>query len=240
MLHGRRRSRRRWARCRRQHLLIPWWLAHAPPSIASDRPLQLDLGRRSLLAPFGSARATLHTSPRRSGGHAGGGSCVPAAEGGIAPGGGPARSRHGPGGPAPVSQVPSAPIGCTDDLGTAAGEPDQGAGRMPAAVPLRRAAAAAAGGTNLRRPLPARRRHFSDPASFPYEPKDLLDISVARSRGVDVLHDPVGSGMGGLVRVHEGMGRSRSRLVMQGMHLTCTPAPHAHALMLQVHVNANA
>lgn len=196
MLHGRCRERRRWARCRRQHLLIPWWLAHAPPSIASDRPLQLDLGRRSLLAPFGSARATLHTSLRRSGGHAGGGSCIPAAEGGIAPGGGPARSRHGPGGPAAVYQVPRAPIGGSDGLGTATGEPDQGAGRMHAAVLLRRAAAAAAGGTNLRRPLPAACRQFSDPASFSYEPKDMLDISVARSRGVDVLHDPVGGGHG--------------------------------------------
>ncbi|PSC74934.1 malic enzyme [Micractinium conductrix] len=34
-------------------------------------------------------------------------------------------------------------------------------------------------------------RPYSDLASFPYEPKEFLDISVARSRGVDVLHDPV-------------------------------------------------
>ncbi|EFN53662.1 hypothetical protein CHLNCDRAFT_136414 [Chlorella variabilis] len=34
-------------------------------------------------------------------------------------------------------------------------------------------------------------RPYSDTASFPYETKETLDISVARSRGVDVLHDPV-------------------------------------------------
>lgn len=39
--------------------------------------------------------------------------------------------------------------------------------------------------------LPLRSRPYSDNASFPYEPKDFVDISVARSRGVDVLHDPV-------------------------------------------------
>lgn len=34
-------------------------------------------------------------------------------------------------------------------------------------------------------------RSYSDLSSFDYEPKEFLDISVARTRGVDVLHDPV-------------------------------------------------
>jgi hypothetical protein len=40
-------------------------------------------------------------------------------------------------------------------------------------------------------PNPRCSRPFADIASFPYEPKETMDISVARSRGVDVLHDPV-------------------------------------------------